>query len=81
MTPLNVTGKEFCQALGLAYDRGLLREFRSLGLVKSFKVGVKYLYSTADIHKINKMLHDGAISIRTDKGTYYITRNSPQHLK
>ena len=75
MTPLNVTGKEFCQALGVAFDRGVLREFRALNLVRFFKVGVKYRYSYADIEKVNDMLHNGEISIKTDKGIYYVTLN------
>lgn len=75
MTSLNVTGKEFCNAIGIAYNNEILRELRSLNLVGFFKVGKKYLYAKEDVHKISDMLRVGRISIKTDKGKYYITNN------
>jgi len=75
LRPLNITGKRFCEIIGIAYNNELLRELRSLNLVSFFKVGKKYLYHHEDVLKVNDMLRSCKISINTDKGNYYITLN------
>lgn len=72
--PLNVTGKQFCNAVGIAYSNDILKELRSLNLVGFFKVGKKYLYPFEDVKKISDSLRRGEISIKTDNG-YYLTIN------
>ena len=75
MTPLNVTGKDFCNAIGIAYNGDLLKELRNLKLVNFFKIGKKYMYRYEDIEKVSNKLRKGEISIKTNKG-YYITLNN-----
>lgn len=73
VTPLNVTAEEFCNALGLPRRADLMMQLRDLKLVKFFKVGNKHLYPRTYIDKIQNMLLEGKIQIRTDKGEYYVT--------
>ena len=70
---LNVTAEEFCNALGLPRRADLMMQLRDLQLVKFFKVGNKHLYPRTYIDKVQNMLLDGKIQIRTDKGEYYVT--------
>lgn len=72
--PLNLTGKVFCERLGLSFNGQIMQSMRDLGLVNFFKVGKKYLYAYEDIEKVNKKLREGKISIKVNKG-YYITVN------
>ena len=74
ITPLNITGKELCERVGMAYHRNILIQLRELGLVNFFKIGKKYLYHVEDVKKISDKLRNGEISIKTDGG-YYITIN------
>jgi len=74
MNPLNVTGKEFCNALGVAYNGDILKSLRTLKLVDFFKIGKKYMYPFEDVKKVSDMLRKGEISIKTNNG-YYITLN------
>ena len=72
--PLNLTGKAFCEKLGVSYNGQIMQALRDLGLVSFFKVGKKYLYAYEDIYSVNQKLRKGETSIRVDKG-YYITIN------
>lgn len=72
--PLNLTGKVFCERLGLSFNGQIMQSMRELGLVSFFKVGKKYLYAYEDIEIVNKKLRKGEISIKVDNG-YYITLN------
>lgn len=74
ITPLNISSKEFCKSLGVAYNGDILKDLRELGLVDFFKVGKKYLYPSEDVVKVSNMLRSGEISIKTNGG-YYITIN------
>ena len=74
-TPLNITGKVFCERIGIAYNSQILQSLRDLQLISFFKVGKKYLYPFEDTEKINHKLRKGEISIKVDKG-YYVTLNS-----
>lgn len=71
--PLNVTNEEFCNALGLPRRGDLMLQLRELQLVKFFKIGKKYMYPRLYIEKIQTMLLNGEIHIKTDKGNYYVT--------
>lgn len=73
ISSLNLTNKEFCNALGLPFRADLMLQFRELQLVKFFKIGKKYMYPVEYLYKIQKMLVDGDIKIKTDKGEYYVT--------
>ncbi len=73
--PLNLTGKAFCERLGLSYNGQIMQAMRELKLVNFFKVGKKYLYAYEDIEIVNQKLRTGEISIKTNKG-YYITLNN-----
>lgn len=73
-TPLNITGKVFCERIGIAYNSQILQSLRDLQLITFFKVGKKYLYPYEDTEKINIKLRKGEISIKVDKG-YYVTLN------
>lgn len=70
--PLNVTGDQFCVALGLPKRRDIMQQLRDLQLVQFFKIGKKYMYPRTYINAIQEMLLGGKIQIRTDKGEYYI---------
>lgn len=70
--PLNLTNEEFCNALGLPRRADLMLQLRELQLVKFFKIGKKYMYPSEYLHKIQKMLVEGEIQIRTSEGSYYI---------
>ena len=72
--PLNLTGKAFCERLGVSYNGQIMQALRELGLVSFFKVGKKYLYAYEDIEAVNQKLRKGEISIRVNNG-YYITLN------
>lgn len=72
--PLNLTGRAFCERLGLAYNGQIMQAMRELQLVNFFKVGKKYLYASEDLDSVNQKLRKGEISIRVDNG-YYITLN------
>ena len=72
--PLNLTGKAFCERLGVAYNGQIMQAMRELDLVSFFKVGKKYLYAHEDIETVNQKLRSGEISIKVNKG-YYITVN------
>lgn len=72
---LNVTGEELCKNIGLAYHSDIVKSFRELNLVSWFKVGRKRMYKSSDVYKINQMLHDGKISIKTFEKKYYVTLN------
>ncbi|WP_341217071.1 hypothetical protein [uncultured Wocania sp.] len=74
ITPLNLSGKEFSEALGITYNGDILKELRSLQLVSFFKIGKKYMYPTEDVKKVSNMLRNNEISIKTNNG-YYITIN------
>ena len=74
ITPLNITGKDLCIKIGVAYNGQILKALRENGLVNFFKVGKKYMYPTEDAKKISDMLRSGEISIKVDGG-YYITLN------
>lgn len=69
---LNVTAEEFCNALGLPRRADLMMHLRDLQLVKFFKVGNKYMYPRTYIDKVQSMLLEGNIQIRTDNGEYYV---------
>lgn len=73
--PLNLTGKAFCEKLGVSYNGQIMQALRELGLVNFFKVGKKYLYAYEDIDSVNQKLRRGEISIKVDNG-YYITINT-----
>ncbi|MEM9649467.1 MAG: hypothetical protein AAF969_13390 [Bacteroidota bacterium] len=73
--PLNLTGKAFCERLGLSYNGQIMQAMRELKLVNFFKVGKKYLYASEDLVSVNQKLRKGEISIKVDRG-YYITINS-----
>ena len=75
MTPLNVTGKMFCEMIGISYNGQIMQCLRELQLVAFFKVGKKYLYPQEDVNKVNSLLRNKDISIKTDNG-YYITINN-----
>ncbi|TLP81852.1 hypothetical protein [Maribacter sp. ACAM166] len=72
--PLNLTGKAFCEKLGVSYNGQIMLALRELGLVNFFKIGKKYLYAHEDVEAVNQKLRKGEISIRVDKG-YYISLN------
>ena len=72
--PLNLTGKVFCENLGLSFNGQIMQSLRELGLVSFFKVGKKYLYAYEDIEAVNQKLRNGKISIKVNNG-YYITLN------
>jgi hypothetical protein len=72
--PLNLTGRAFCERLGIAYNGQIMQALRDQGLVDFFKVGKKYLYPREDIETINLKLRKGEISIKVNNG-YYITIN------
>ena len=72
--PLNITGKHFCERIGIAFNSQILQSLRELNLVGFFKVGKKYFYPFEDAEKISFMLRKGQISIKVHKG-YYITLN------
>jgi hypothetical protein len=72
--PLNITGKAFCERVGIAFNSQILQSLRELQLVDFFKVGKKYFYPYEDAEKISSMLRKGQISIKVHKG-YYITLN------
>lgn len=74
MTSLNVSGKQFCEAVGITYNGDILKDLRSLQIVSFFKVGKKYMYPSEDIKKVSDKLRKGEISIKTNNG-YYITLN------
>ncbi|WP_109438375.1 hypothetical protein [Aquimarina sp. AU119] len=75
MRSINITARELCESIGLAYHSDILKSLRDLNLVDSFKIGRKRLYKSSDAEKISQMLHDGKISIRTFQKKYYITLN------
>ncbi|TDQ27682.1 hypothetical protein [Tenacibaculum caenipelagi] len=75
MNPLNVTGKAFCDEIGISYNGQIMQSLRELKLVNFFKVGKKYLYHYEDIKIVNELLRKGEISIKTNNG-YYITLNN-----
>lgn len=75
MNPLNVTGKAFCDEIGISYNGQIMQSLRELKLVNFFKVGKKYLYHYEDIKRVNELLRKGEISIKTNNG-YYITLNN-----
>nr|DAX66038.1 MAG TPA: hypothetical protein [Caudoviricetes sp.] len=70
--PLNVTGDQFCVALGLPKRYDIMQQLRDLGLVKFFMIGKKYMYPRTYIDAVQQLLVNGKIQIRTDKGEYYI---------
>lgn len=70
---LNVTGEQFCNYLGLPIRRDIMQQLRELQLVQFFKIGKKYMYPRVYIDIVQKLLVNGDIQIRTDKGEYYIT--------
>ena len=70
--PLNVTGDQFCTALGLPKRYDIMQQLRDLRLVKFFMIGKKYMYPRTYIESIQQLLVNGKIQIRTDKGEYYI---------
>lgn len=70
---LNVTGEQFCNSLGLPIRRDIMQQLRELQLVQFFKIGKKYMYPRVYIDIVQKLLVNGDIQIRTDKGEYYIT--------
>lgn len=72
--PLNVSGKQFCEAVGITYNGQILENLRALKLVDFFKVGKKYMYPSEDVKKVSDKLRNGEISIKTNNG-YYITLN------
>ena len=72
--PLNINGTEFCNRIGIAYNRAILNDLRELNLVKFFRIGTKYMYPAKDVEKVNELLLTGKISIKTNRG-YYITLN------
>lgn len=74
MTPMNLSGKEFCQMLGLTYNGDILKDLRNLQVVDFFKVGKKYMYPVEDVKKVSDKLRKGEISIKTNNG-YYVTLN------
>lgn len=73
-TPLNLTGKNFCETIGIAYNGQILQSLRENKLVDFFKVGKKYMYPVEDVKKVSDKLRNGEISIKTNDG-YYITIN------
>ena len=73
MTPLNLKGEDFCNMVGLAYHSNILKCLRELNLVRFFKIGKKYMYYTEDVTKVNNLLREGKIEIKTSNG-YYITK-------
>lgn len=75
--PLNISGKQFCEAIGLTYNGDILKELRNLQLVSFFKIGKKYMYPYEDVKKVSDKLRNNEISIKTNNG-YYITLNSLQ---
>ncbi len=70
--PLNVTGDQFCIALGLPKRYDIMQQLRDLRLVKFFMIGKKYMYPRTYIESVQQLLVNGKIQIRTDKGEYYI---------
>ena len=72
--PLNISGKIFCETIGIAYNGQILQSLRENNLVNFFKVGKKYMYPFEDVQKVSEKLRKGEISIKTNKG-YYITIN------
>ena len=72
--PLNITGKVFCETIGISYNGQILQCLRDLNLVTFFKVGKKYMYPIEQTVEISNKLRKGEISIKTDRG-YYITLN------
>ncbi|WP_299134619.1 hypothetical protein [uncultured Tenacibaculum sp.] len=72
--PLNITGKTFCQTIGITYNGQILQSLRELNLVSFFKVGKKYMYPVEETTIISDKLRNGEISIKTNDG-YYITLN------
>jgi hypothetical protein len=75
ITPLNLSGKDFCNYIGVTYDRKILKQLREQKLVIGFfKIGTKYFYPTEEGNKLSEFLRKNIISIKTDNG-YYITIN------
>lgn len=74
--PLNISGKEFLNTVGLPYHGEILKILREEGLVNFFKVGNKYLYHFEDVKTISDKLRRNEIRIKTDNGTYYITKTA-----
>ena len=72
--PLNVTGKTFCEIIGITYNGQILQSLRDLNLITFFKVGKKYMYSREETVVISDKLRKGEISIKTNGG-YYVTLN------
>lgn len=75
MEKLNISGKDFCQRIGITYNGQILVHLRELGLVNFFKIGKKYMYPSEDAKKISDKLRSGEISIKVNGG-YYITLNN-----
>ncbi len=75
LEPLNLSAPAFCEYLGMNYNRSLLISLRESGLVSFFKIGVKYMYLRKDAEKVQELLLERKISIKTDKGKYYITKH------
>jgi hypothetical protein len=72
---LNVSGKELCTSIGIAYSGQILQALRELELVSFFKVGKKYMYPTEDVKIVSDKLRNGEISIKTNDGYYIIINN------
>jgi uncharacterized protein YydD (DUF2326 family) len=75
MESLNLTGKTFCEAIGIAYNGQILQSLRELQLVGFFKIGKKYMYYQEDVKKISDKLRRKEIFIKTNGG-YYVTLNN-----
>lgn len=75
MEPLNLSGKDFCNRVGIAYNDKLLKSLRSLALVGFFKMGRKYMYYFESTKSLSDKLRRGEVSIKSNGGTYYVTLN------
>lgn len=69
-----LTAFEFCDAVGLPRNRGLLNKMRELNLFKFYKSGKKFCYFKSEVTKVEELLKNGKISIKVN-GEYYVTIN------
>ena len=69
-----LTAFQFCDAVGIARNRGLLHEMRKLNLFKFYKSGSKFCYFKSEVAKVEELLKSGRISIKVN-GKYYVTIN------
>lgn len=72
---IGLTARDFSKEVGIAYSYDLLKSLRDNGQVNFFSVGRKFIYPKKEVESLKKKIMSSEISIKTNKGKYYITVN------